>query len=155
LAVGGQAIPIQYSPRGQMFLRALMASIAGLIIGLFFFAGPKALSGEPRAVKANVVSGSQGDAGPDLTQPVLPAGPFATRVLTLYGGPSEEDYSTLGTVARNSPLEVVGRSSDFRWVAVAVTPAAQLYGWIRVDEVANLPALATLPVKQPASLGSR
>ncbi len=112
------------------------------------------------AIEGIVAGGRQGgaDAGPSTRSgatvtavaALLASAPASARVQPLFEGPSE-DYEVIGTLARNAPLEVVGRSADNAWLAVSVAPGAALYAWVPARYVLNRPDLSSLP-ERPALL---
>ncbi len=114
------------------------------------------------AIEGIVAGGRQGgaDAGPSTrsgataTAVAALLAPASARVQPLFEGPSE-DYEVIGTLARNAPLEVVGRSADNAWLAVSVAPGAALYAWVPARYVLNRPDLSSLPVRPPLLIPPR
>jgi uncharacterized protein YraI len=75
-------------------------------------------------------------------------------VLSLRVGPSEL-YDLIGLVPAGAPLEVVGRSEDGEWLAVAVAPGSTLYAWLPAGGVQNGPLVSTLPVQPVVEVPTR
>jgi hypothetical protein len=128
------------------FFRALFAAVSLVIVGLFLLAAPafhteQAISDSPLAGSRGVPAGAPVGI-PSATR----LGPRASRVLPLREGPSD-DYAVIGSVGRDAPLEVVGRSDDGLWLAVSVAPGAALYAWVPSRQVVDGPDLRALPVK--------
>ena len=131
----------------------LVAGVAGLVVFAVTRPGQTPIE---RIVPGGRQGGADAPAAAAATQAtataaaLLSRGPASALVQPLFEGPSE-DYEVIGTVARNAPLEVVGRSEDNAWLAVSVAPGAALYAWVPARYVLNRPDLSSLPVR-PAML---
>ncbi len=137
----------------RLFLRGPVLAGAIGLIALFFIVAPTAGRVGERA------SGREAQGGGEAVE-ILPdqgdegLAPRAVVALDLYLGPSE-DYQVIGVVHRGAILEIVGRDPSGEWLAVAVAPAASLYGWVPRAGVRSAPDAASLPIKPVAFLPRR
>jgi hypothetical protein len=135
----------------EVYLRALVLWGSILLAGLYFITSPAT-----RSVPGLAVQPATSAALPEpvtVTLPVAadPSLPRTAQVLSLRLGPSPNE-TVLGLVPRGAVIQIVGKSEDGVWLAVAISPGSILYGWVQAGDVLNQPDLTTLPVKQAASL---
>jgi hypothetical protein len=69
----------------------------------------------------------------------------------VYLGPGLA-YAIVGTVAREEPVEVVGRDSDSTWVAIRFPANSTARGWVAVSSLDGLSNLERLAVVAPTLL---
>jgi hypothetical protein len=89
-------------------------------------------------------------AAPGITATPEPR-PRTKSALDVRLGPGEA-FAVIGTIAKGSELEPVGRDNSGEWVAVRFPPGSAARGWLPVDEIESLSEVGTLAVVAPTPL---
>jgi hypothetical protein len=77
--------------------------------------------------------------------------PYSLAAQYIYVAP-DRDAAVLGLVPKSARLDVAGRDETGSWLAVALAPAATLYGWLPLAGVGDPPDRQQLKVIEPISL---
>lgn len=141
---------------------ALLGLLAGILVLFESVRGSTGAAGEPTVV---VESGITSTPGPvRLTAVASGVIGRTVRVTTVRTAPGSGS-AVLGTLPRNTDIEIDGRTTDSNWFRVIFPPNSEFHGWIDAEDLeltgeadsllvatAEPPPIIALPTDSPALL---
>jgi hypothetical protein len=126
-----------------------LGSFMGVMLGLVALA---MVRGEAEVIPAAAAVTEPSPTVVALSTATLAEPKAKTRAaLDVRLGPGDA-FAVVGTIARGSEIEAVGRDQTGNWVAVRFPPGSSARGWLPVSEIENLSEVESLAVVAPTPL---
>ncbi|HEX5139729.1 MAG TPA: SH3 domain-containing protein [Dehalococcoidia bacterium] len=131
-----------------------VGSFVGVLLALLAVAvaRPEDTKAEQTAIVSPTAQATTASGGPIAS----PTPTVRTKAaLEVHIGPGSA-YAVVGTVPRNDPVDVLGKSTSEDWVAIRFPPGSTARGWVEADDLSGLSdtQLDKLAVLQPTPLAS-